>query len=76
MDIVETVYPFILVKPTSYWEINGVEYAGKIAVQTNQGPMLAARVEKFQNGKGGGGFRAVLLTPEDIKDEQYDWGSF
>ena len=69
MEITETICHFIFVRLTSYRESGGVVYPGNIAILSNQGYLLAAKIERFQDGKGGGGFRTVLLTMDDIEDE-------
>lgn len=66
MEIVSTLHPFVLVKTTSYREGSVGPYPGNITIQTNQGPMLAAKIEKYQNDTGNGGVRTVLLTMADI----------
>jgi hypothetical protein len=69
MEIVTVICPFILVKPTSFRHSNGEPYPDNIMVNTNHGPMLAARIEKYQNETGWAGTRTVLLKPEDIDNE-------
>ncbi len=74
MEISSTLHPFILVKTTSYQEesIGYLDYPDNIVIQTNQGPMLAAKIEKFQNDNGDAGIRTVLLTMADIGLEPFN----
>ncbi len=66
MEIVSTLYPFVLVKTTSYQGGIVGPYPGNIVIETNQGPLLVAKIEKYQNDTGDGGVRTVLLTMADI----------
>ena len=69
MEIVEIVCPFLLVKPTSFRSAGGKAYSDNIVVETNHGPMLAARIEQYQTDEGWAGTRTVLLKPEDVANE-------
>ena len=65
MEITEIIQPFILVKPNR----ERSSYRENIITQTDQGPMLAGRVERYQNDKGNGGTRTILLTIDEIEME-------
>jgi hypothetical protein len=54
MEIVTVICPFILVKPTSFRSSGGKAYSDNIVVNTNHGPMLAARIEQYQIVETGG----------------------
>jgi hypothetical protein len=52
--------------------LNKELHSDNIVVNTNHGPMLAARIEQYQVGHANDGWsvtRTVLLKPEDIDNE-------
>ena len=61
---IEIVQPFILVKPNR----ERSSYRENIIIQTDQGPMLAARVERYMN-EIQAGVRTILLTIDEIEME-------
>ena len=64
METIETIHPFILVRPKK----ERSSYRENIIIQTDQGPMLAARVERYMN-EIQAGVRTILLTIDEIEME-------
>ena len=61
---IEIIQPFVLVRPKEDRSC----YQDNIIIETHQGPMLAARRERYMN-EIQAGVRTVLLTIDEIEME-------
>lgn len=65
------VLGFEWVKPRDFdypWCGDNGEYSGAVAIQTNVGVLLLARIEKFSSGCDGG-VRRALVKPEEVSSD-------